>query len=369
MLPPRKILAIKLRSLGDTVLMTAPLAELHRAFPNTEIHALVSRAWAPLLEHHPAVHRILTYERHRDTASRTRALVRTALTLRKTGYDWVLGFHASPSSATLAYATGAPLRSIHFHGHRNRNRFSTVVVPGKGILKPVIERDMDTVRATGLPVPPGLLPRIHLLSSEREEAHRRIVKLGLAGPVLGLGLGASRPTKAWATDRYAMLAVDWILRTGGSVLAVVGPQESLVANGFFRAVDDALISRVPEVSSRVGVREKIACENSLSLRSLAAALSEVAVFVGNDSGPRHLALAVGVRTVTLFGPEDPFEWHPYPQDLHPFLFVEGLACRDDADPGMPPWCGLEVCIEQRHQCMGRIGVDEVLKLALKAIQL
>ena len=98
-----------------------------------------------------------------------------------------------------------------------------------------------------------------------------------------------------------------------------------------------------------------------SVRALAAELSLLSVFLGNDSGPRHVALAVGTPTVTLFGPEHPFEWHPYPEEKHPIFFIDQLACRKDGAPGMPAWCGIEVCVEQKHQCMTSIGVNSVVQ--------
>src|SRR5262245_7453241 len=93
---PRKLLAMKLRSLGDTVLMTAPLFELRNAYPEAEIHVAVSSHWAPLLENHPAVDRIWTYERHPDRASRAKSLTKLALKLRRERFDCVVNFHASP---------------------------------------------------------------------------------------------------------------------------------------------------------------------------------------------------------------------------------------------------------------------------------
>jgi len=90
-------------------------------------------------------------------------------------------------------------------------------------------------------------------------------------------------------------------------------------------------------------------------------LSQLAVFAGNDSGPRHLAVAVGTPTVTLFGPEHPFEWHPYPEDRHPRFFVDNLPCRRDAMPGMPAWCGLHDCVAEAHKCMTMIEAGPVFE--------
>ncbi len=355
---PRKILAIKLRALGDTLLMTAPLAELRAAFPEAEIHVIVIQAWVPLLEGHPGIDRITGFERNRNPASRAKAVARLALKLRREKYDCVVNFHASPSSSTLGFATGAPVRAIHFHGHKDRNRYSTVVVPGKGMLKPIIERDMDVLRALGLHVPAGRLPRLPLQDHEVGKARERMSALSMKGPVLGLGLAASRPTKSWPTERFAALAIRWIQKTEGSALAFLAASEIEIAQAFLREVDEQLSSVAPEMRS--AIRARLGVEVGLPLRLLGGMISQCSVFAGNDSGPKHMAVSVDTPTVTLFGPEHPFEWHPYPQEQHPYFFVEGLACRRDADPGMPPWCGLDVCKEEQHQCMTRIGIDAVL---------
>jgi ADP-heptose:LPS heptosyltransferase len=364
-MPYRKILAIKLRALGDTVLMTAPLAELRRAYPGAEIHAAVLTPWAPLLEGHPAIDRVWAFERHADRAARAKALASMAIKLRRERFDCVLNFHASPSSSMLAFSTGAKTRSIHFHGHKDKNRYSTVQVPGKGTLKPIIERDMDTVRALGLHVPAGKLPQVSVSVTEHAAAKERLSRLNLSGPVLGLGLGAARPTKNWPVDRFAELAVQWCQQKNGSVIAVAGPSESEQVRGLLQAVDDTLSATVPDLAQRATLRSRIVAENGLSVRQLTGLLSALSAFAGNDSGPRHVALATGTPTVTLFGPESPFEWHPYPATEHPYLFIEDLPCRKDADPGMPPWCSLHECVTEQHRCLRGIGVNAVLAECLK----
>ncbi len=350
---PKKILAIKLRSLGDTVLMTAALAELRRAFPRAELHAVTLTQWAPLLERDPAVDKVWTYDRHSETAARAKAAARLALKLRREHYDCVVNFHASPSSSMIAFATGAKVRSIHFHGHSDKNRYSTVEIPDKGKLKPIIERDMDAVRALGVKVPEGRMPRLHVKPMEVDQAGDLAARLGLADPILALGLGASRPSKSWPILRFAELAIRWVEAEKGSALAIGSPKEEPLITEFLQAVDS--LHPKPEVRSRItGVHH-------LSIRELAAMLKYAAVFAGNDSGPKHVAVAVGAPTVTVFGPEHPFEWHPYPLDRHPRFFVEDLACRKDADPGMPAWCGLNTCEVEMHRCMTQIGVDSVLE--------
>src|SRR3954462_14251018 len=73
---PRKVLVIKLRALGDTVLMTAPLLELQQAYKDAEFHVAVLDPWAGVFDHFPGVSKIWTYERHRERTARAKALTR-----------------------------------------------------------------------------------------------------------------------------------------------------------------------------------------------------------------------------------------------------------------------------------------------------
>lgn len=361
MIAPRKILVMKLRALGDTILMTAPLQELRRAFPDAEIHAIVSKPWAEILEHHPAVDKIWTYERHKEATSRAKTLARLALTLRREKYDCVVNLHASPSSSTLAYALGAKVRSIHFHGHKDKNRHSTVVVPGKGTLKPVIERDMDTVRALGVSIPAGRMPEIFIQPGEIDRAKHRLEQKGLTGPLLALGIGASRQTKVWPLDRFASLAIRWCDQYQGSVVCFTSQTEEEIARKFFQHVDEKLLAWYQDRDARNAVRARIASEVQIPVRAIGAIVKNAALYLGNDSGPKHIAVACGTPTVTVFGPEDPFEWHPYPLAQHPIHYIEGLPCRKDHQPGMRPWCGLHECVIEEHRCMRGITEDEVFR--------
>lgn len=358
--PVRKILVIKLRAMGDTVIMTAALNELRRIYRKAEIHVMVTSPWAPLLEHHPGVDRVWHYHRRKDMTARAKTLARLAIELRREHYDLVLNFHASPSSSTLAFATGAKTRAVHFHGHTDKNRYSTVEIPGKGEIKPAVERDMDVVRALGAQIPEGRVPQVYLTDAEIDKGAEYLEHHQLNGPVLGIGLGASRPTKVWPVDRYAALATAWSQQTGGSAVALAGPDENQLIVDFLKAVDDQVATSSDDSEAKKAVRGRISFFDNLPVRHLAGVLANCAVFAGNDSGPKHLSIALGTPTVTLMGPEHPFEWHPYPTDLHPYLFVENLECRRDAAPGMPPWCGLYTCVEEQHKCMRLISVDQVL---------
>lgn len=345
MVPPNKILIIKLRSMGDTIILTATLGEVRRQFPRSEIHVVVTSPWDELLQNHPAINHLWTYHRRDQKPARAKAIAGLALKLRREKFDCVINLHASPSSSTLAFATGAPLRSVHFHGHQAKNRFSTVEIPGKGVIKPIIERDMDALRGLGVDAPVGAKTLLKLTEREIELAKEKFKELQLKSPVMGIAIGASRPTKIWPGERFHFIAAEWTKQTGGSVVLISGPGDE-------RCLE--------ELGTHQFVHFK-----KLGLRELASRITQLSFLLANDSGPRHLAVALSVPTVTLFGPEHPLEWHPYDRELHPYFFVEDLDCRRDADPGFPAWCGLTICEEYQHRCMTKIDPKEVLETCFR----
>ena len=354
MLNPKRILVTKFRAMGDTILLTAALKELHKNYPLAQIHVAATEPWIWLLDGFPGVTKLWPVTWHNDRAARTKAATRLAFQLRKEKYDLVCGFHSSPAAAMVALSTGAKVRAIHFHSFKAKNMYSTVEVPGKGVMKPVIERDMDTIRGIGLQVSTGCMPEIFLKDEEKSFAKEEFQAWGLKNPVLGVALGASRPTKVWPLHRFAETAQKWVSETQGSVLVIAGPGEELLVDEFFKSV--------PQDSD---FRKSVQVMPVANVRTLAARISQLNVLVGNDSGPRHLATALGIPTVTIFGPEHPLEWHPYPQNMHPRLFLEPLLCRNNEEPGSPPWCGLRECILEAHQCMNKIGADQVIEETLR----
>lgn len=355
MLNPKRILVTKFRAMGDTILLTASLKELHRNFPQAQIHVAVTEPWIWLLEGFPGVTKLWPITWHNDRTARTKAATRLAFQLRKEKYDIVCSFHSSPAAAMVALSTGAKVRAVHFHGFKTKNMYSTVTVPGKGVMKPVVERDLDTIRALGLNIPEGVMPEIFLKPEEKDFAKEEFQAWGLKRPILGVALGASRPTKIWPIHRFADVALKWVKEKQGTALVISGPGEEALVEEFFKSIP-------PEH------RQSIQVMSPCSVRILAARISQLNTLVGNDSGPRHLATALGVPTVTIFGPEHPLEWHPYPQDKHPRFYIEPPLCRHRMVPDAPNWCGEPECMNEAYQCMTRITADEVFEQVSRVYQ-
>lgn len=365
----KKILTVKKRSLGDTVLFTAALAQLTEVFPEAEVHALVPIEWSVLLNGFPGIQRVWSFPRKNLSLSSIFHFFFLLLKLRRQKFDVVINCHASVSSAFFIRCLGIPVRAIHFHDLKKKNHYSTVTIPGKGVVKPILERDMDVVRSLGISTPLNTIrsPRVFLSKLERERAESYIFQLRsqyrFFGPILGMSLGASRLAKQWPISSFAQLAEHWCAQhLGGGVLVFSGPGEEKRAAQFHEYFSvHSEILKLPKEIQFVPV---------CTLRELAALFSFMSVWIGSDSGPKHVAAAVDTPTVTLFGPENPFEWHSYSSDKHVYHFIESLLCRKNTVLGAPPWCSLKNCnlpLEKNHQCMNKISVQSVLKSCQKVM--
>jgi ADP-heptose:LPS heptosyltransferase len=334
-----KILLGKRRALGDTVLLSSSVELLRRALPEAEISVIVPAAFRPVLEGNPHIRNLWAFEE---------GWFSLLPKIRAARFDHFFQLHASSGSRWPALLSGAGEK--HFHRQNGETEKAYGKHPNALEWDGFFFRSVfgDRIR---LPAP---LPRIYL--SEEEIAQGRALWGGVdPARVVFLGLGASRPTKRWLPRHFARLAE--LLRDRRELMPaiVVGPgeEEALFAG---RVIDEMRAKGLRAMQSGKGDFLHLA---GLSVRDLAKALSGVRAYVGNDSGPKHMAVALGRPTVTLFGPEDPVEWHPYSREEHPVFFLEGLSCRKE-DHGR--WCSLAVCEEEgpeHHRCMRDIDPLDV----------
>lgn len=325
-----KFLLAKRRAMGDTVLLSATVDSLQKAIPAAEISVLVPGAFRSLLEAHPSIRRIFSYED---------GFWPLLQSIRAQHFDYFLQLHASPNTRWLGWLSGA--RQVRFHFQNKATEQAYGKHPN------ALEWDIFFLRSVlGREIPFSQAPKVYFRPEEQSEdlwAKRWKIP---GQRVVFLGLGASRSTKRWPVAHFARLAELFRERLDLIPAFVTGPgEEEMLFSG---EVLDQLRAKALRPIPEGGGKGDFIHVPSLGLRDLARALSLVRAYVGNDSGPKHLAAAVGVPTFTFFGPEDPVEWHPYDRAQHPVFFQEGLACRAE-DNGR--WCGIAECITEKHRCM------------------
>ena len=287
-----QILIVRLRSVGDVVLLTPALAALHSWRPDLRISVLIERSCKPLLEGNPAVAEILV----------ARDFLFTVRVLRRRPFAAAYNQHGGPRSAILTAASGAPAR-VCWDGAQFSFLYNVLVPrPGSGegqARSHTVEHRMMQFYWTGLPpgpIPPAAIyPHRGAVTLIEQMLAEQGIAPGAAYAVLRPG--AATFTKRWAPEHFAAIA-SWLRERHGIVPVVdLGPRERSIGEDIRRALG-------PE-----GVVLR-----SLSLRELIALIAGARLFVGNDTGPTHIAAALGRPCVAIFGSSSPANWRPWSEE-------------------------------------------------------
>lgn len=334
------ILVIKLRYIGDVLLATPVLRALRERFPSAHLTTAVNRGTEDVLKWNDDVTDIMTIDRRRLGAE-----LALLLEIRRRRFDCVIDLTDADRSAILTRASGAPVR-IGFNAElRWRGALYTAVVDAPPGLHRV-ERDLQALRPLGLE--PKTKSLVLKTGVEDEAAAQKVLtELGVATadgtiprPLVMMHPGARYWFKAWPAERFAAVADRVGEAYGCRVLIGGGREEQETAAAIIRHASSAPISLVGRVS----------------LLEFAAILKRCVLFIGNDNGAMHMAAALGVPVVGLFGPSDPAEWGP--RGGRAMVLYKHLDCRA---------CFHPTCRRGEENCMKQISVEEVCAAAEKCL--
>jgi lipopolysaccharide heptosyltransferase II len=323
----QRILLSRLRFVGDIVLTTPVIRSVRAACPEARIAYLGDCHAVSLLQGNPHLNEIIPYDFSRPAALEQ---ARVAWLLRRRGFDLAIDMFNNPRSALLTYATGARVR-VGLE-RRGRGMLYTLRVRDDGRPKTPVEFHGQFLLAAGIS-PSAAATELFLAPDERASI-QALLPEGTA-PLIGIHPGATWPAKRWPAERFADLA-DRLAGSGYRVVITAGPGESDVIRRLLNASGSA-----PHVLPLV------------PLRALAAAISRCSVFVSNDAGPMHIAAALGVPTVGIFGPGEENIWFPYDPALGHTALRRDVPCHP---------CHLDFCPRPGDgymECMKLLCVDEV----------
>jgi heptosyltransferase-2 len=326
-----KILVFMPSWIGDTVMALPALDRLHEALPNSRIEAL-ARSWvAPLLIGQPALAEVLSYEAHR----RYRGLLSMAAIIRRRGYDLALLLSNSFRSALLAFLGGAHARMGYSSDGRGWLLTHSISRDDRARSLHMVEYYLEILRAMGIE-PIQSPPRLWINDAQRLRAaqifQQNVIEAGR--PLVGILPGAQNSVaKMWLPSRFARLA-DLIVEDLNASVA------------FFGGSGDS--DRIEQV--RRQMREpSVTLAGQIPLETLGATLERCRVFVTNDTGPMHVASAVGTPVVAIFGSTDPRITAPCGG---PHSIIQANV------PCAP--CGKREC-NRDLECMQAISTDDVLR--------
>ncbi|MBC7910456.1 MAG: lipopolysaccharide heptosyltransferase II [Pyrinomonadaceae bacterium] len=328
----RKVLVVRLRSIGDTVLATPALYALRRFLPEAQIDVLLEDWVAPLLAGFNDVDNVITVER-KSAAGRARV----ARALRNARYDVAYNLHGGTTSTFLVRASGATHR-VGYEEYRYSRLYNHAAphpfeLWGRENLHSV-EAQLALPGWTGVPV--SDLPRTRLAVTP-EAAASINAKLRAAGLDDEATLALIHPaaafeTKQWAAENFARIAED-LHERGLAPVAIAAPNEAHV------------IAALQQHS-----RASIKAFADLKLPEVTALAARARLFVGNDSGIAHIAAAVRCPSVVIFGSSNVAHWRPWA--AAPALIVrEELPCQP---------CPGYTCLEfEAPECIRRVSVERV----------
>jgi ADP-heptose:LPS heptosyltransferase len=285
-----EILIIRLRSLGDLVLETPAIAALHSWRPDLRISVLVEPRFAPVLEGNPAIAELIF----------SRGLGETALDLLRRKFPIVFNQHGGPRSAMLTGASGSPSR-VGWAGYQYSFLYNVAVPDAQEFYGTpgvhAVEHRISQFYFSGLPR--GPIPRAHVFAQPdaTSTVARKLAEKGIApgSPYAVFQPGARLPAMRWPVAKFAEIA-RWLREKHGLA--------SVVNLG---ARDDEITAEVRSELQNCAV----VMDSQPDIRELIALIAASRIFVGNDSGPAHLAAALQRPGVVIFGVTDPVQWRPW----------------------------------------------------------
>ena len=314
-----RILVVRLRSIGDTVLCTPSLTALRSFLPKTQIDILLEDWVAPLLEGFEDVDNVLTVGK----SGKERVL--TAREIRRRKYNVVINLHGGTTGTFFSASSGAK-HKIGFSYYQYRFLYTDHFPSGETFWDSPrihsVEQQLALLGSTGVPVEPKPPTRLAVVDKHLRSVTERLEQRGIrSDPFVLLHPAAALATKQWPTENFAQVA---------EYLSTIGLATVAVAAGNEREVLEELsaVSSIP-----------VASFDDLQLPEITALASMARLFVGNDSGIAHIAAAVETPPVVIFGSSNRDNWRPWTAGAYEMVFTEyhcqpcaGYQCEEFGEP-------------------------------------
>ncbi|MCS6859340.1 MAG: glycosyltransferase family 9 protein [Abditibacteriales bacterium] len=336
-----RILIVKLSSLGDIVHALPTVNALRDRFPQAHIAWLVDAAWREILDGVAAVDEVLinplpsgkTFRWRRDIGrigAYWRGVKAMRRELRARQFDAALDLQGLFRSAIWCRWSGAPVRvGLRDNVHEFNYVFLTHRVPSAG--RHAVERMLGVAQYFGADIsqprfgyePPPAAQQFADEFLHRHHADRE--------RLIGINAGASRPTNRWDTDKFAAVADALAQNLRGQVILFGAPSD---------------VPRTNDIARQMKTTPIIAAGQT-TISQLAALLQRCTLLVSGDTGPMHLATAVGTPVVALFGPAAAWLTGPYGKSH--VVVEKDLPCRP--------------CFHRPRACQGRIDCLKMIDVA------
>ena len=343
---PKNILVRGPNWLGDAVMCEPAIRGLKRMVPEAAVSLLVKPAVAELFKGHPGIDRIIVYDdkgRHAGLPGKWML----AGELRRGRFDFALLFQNAFEAAFLTFTAGVPRRYGYATDGRSVLLSEPVAVPDRRVPIHQVQYYWNLLRPMGLTGAPSA-PELFVTPDEERAMARRLEQAGIPATDLMIGINPGSTyggAKRWLPERFAEVA-DRLCRMFSESQ---GKQVSVLIVG---AKGEEPLGR--EIAERLSARS-VVLSGATTIRELMAAVKRCALLLTNDTGPMHIASALHVPIVAIFGPTDWRTTSPYG--------AEHAIIREPVDCAP---CLLRECPID-HRCMTQISADQVYEAAVKQL--
>jgi heptosyltransferase-2 len=334
----KKILVRVPNWIGDAVMALPALEALATLYPEATISVLAKAVVVPIFENNPVVTEIIEY-RHKTDHKGLGGRLRLARELRARGFNMAVLFQNAFDAAFIACLARIPIRVGYARDMRARLLTHPIEVTDEITERHQVFYYLHLVESLGLP-PLETPPEARLYVSKEESAwadgFSKDATLG-AETLIGVAAGASYgPAKMWPTENFAAVLNHFAAKENALPVLFGGP-------------GDVETSR--SVSGKVTVKD-LNVTSRLSLRQFMALLPRVAVFITNDSGAMHIASALGVPTVAIFGSTEPRSTGPL--NKNSIVLRVPMECSP---------CFKRTCSLKHYNCLKEITPEAVIEAA------
>jgi heptosyltransferase-1 len=332
-------LIVRLGALGDIVHALPLLAALRRARPDARIDWLVDTRHRAILDHVDGLSAIVAVDTRRLRGPT--GLVAVVRALRAASYDLAIDAQGLVKSAMLARLAGAR-RVLGFDRAHLREALARFAYDDTATPRGphVVDKALALAEAAGVAAASPAFALVPPPDADVVAHVRRILGTGPSGPFAVLNPGAAWPNKRWPADRFGALAREIRRRHGWRSVVVHGPGENPLAVSVVTAADGPE-GRAAELAPSTG------------LGDLLALLAGASLVVSGDTGPLHLAAALGRPVVGLYGPTDPARNGPWAADDVTVSRAARCRCAHQRRCHAERWCLDDVTVDEVADAVDR----------------
>lgn len=285
-----RFLVVRLTALGDVLHTVPAVAALRAAHPRARIDWVVERKWAPVLEGSPAINDVIPFDRRSLWGA-----VECVQRLRENQYTCAIDFQGLYKSSILAALSGA-VRRIGFDRSWAREEGAAMFYTERAVPsgRHVAELNYSLAERAGASRPRTPEYPLRVPAGGAASIRARLHELGIRGDYIVVGPGGSWRAKCWPAERYGEFCRELEKKSATQVVVIHGPYEKSVAEEVLRAAAPA---KPPVMAT--------------TIEELMGLVAHARCVIAADSGPLHLAAALGTPVVGLYGPTDPARNGPF----------------------------------------------------------